>query len=115
MRKHFTGYRLFAAAGLLLCLAETAYFGWNMTAQSGPEKMLDSISSIMIGWGIAGDVLARIKITRNITKRYDIKTDRIVFENGKEILHAAVKKQAEQERQDLIDRLGGKPKSEGQA
>jgi hypothetical protein len=53
-----------------------------MTAQSGPEKMLDVISSIMVGWGVAADVAARVKITRNITKRYDIKTEREREEAG---------------------------------
>ena len=49
--------------GLTLWFLETAYFGWNMNAQSGTERVLDIISGAMIISGAIG--LIAIDATAN--------------------------------------------------
>ena len=62
-------YNLLVLFGLILWLSETAFFGWNETPQSGLEAMLDSISWLFIVWGIIGDVLKGLRVSKhyNIT------------------------------------------------
>lgn len=110
LTKH--GYKLLAFAGFVLWISETAYFGWNMTAQSGMEKMLDQVALIMMGYGISGDIAKQVKIHRHITKNYEVNTDKIIFDHGKEILQKIVEEQARKEQQDLLDRLSGKEKTD---
>ena len=45
-------------AGLILWLLETAYFGWNETAQSGAERVLDIVSAGLVLYGVVG-IIAR--------------------------------------------------------
>jgi len=52
-------YNLVLWAGVVLWLLETAYFGWNMTAQSGAERVLDIIVTAMIFYGAVGGVAYR--------------------------------------------------------
>lgn len=40
--------------GLTFWMLETAYFGWNMTAQSGAERVLDIVTGAMIFSGCIG-------------------------------------------------------------
>ena len=58
-------YTLLATIGFTLWLTETAYFGWNETAQSTPESILDTIAWLFIVWGILGDILNGLQITKN--------------------------------------------------
>lgn len=56
-------------AGAALWIAETAAFGFNDKAASGLESALDLIASTMIFWGIGGDILQNVNISKvtNIT------------------------------------------------
>jgi hypothetical protein len=60
-----TFYRILVLVGFALWLGETAYFGYNDTPQSGLEKMLDIISQAAIFWGILGDLLTGLKISKH--------------------------------------------------
>ena len=50
--------------GFALWLLETAYFGWNMKPKSAVEAILDSVSVMLIAWGIIGDVLNGLLISK---------------------------------------------------
>ena len=53
------------AGGILLWISSTAYFGYNETAQSPAESFTDTISTLLIFWGLLGDILTNLKITKN--------------------------------------------------
>lgn len=74
--KHLNFHKVIALVGLVLWAVETAYFGFNKESQSGAESLLDNISFILIGWGILGDLLNGISISKSI------KTDTIVVEDA---------------------------------
>lgn len=57
-------YRWLAILGIALWFAETAYFGFNKTPGSGLEGALDFLSGVMIFWGIIGDLLTNVRITK---------------------------------------------------
>lgn len=59
--KTLNKYDYFLLAGLALWLAETWAFGWNETAQSVPEKMLDAVSLFLVLYGFIGGVAAAVK------------------------------------------------------
>ncbi|GAB6170576.1 hypothetical protein JCM15765_00540 [Paradesulfitobacterium aromaticivorans] len=55
MKKHFAlklGLLIILIV-LIFNLAESAYFGWNMTAQSFAEAFWDNVAAIGIGIGLA--------------------------------------------------------------
>lgn len=62
MNKNYTALALF---GFVLWIAETDYFGWNATAQSTAESILDTISWLLIVWGIVGDIVANLEIHKH--------------------------------------------------
>ena len=49
-------------AGLALWLAETAYFGWNMQAGSVQEEVLNTISLILMVYGVVGSWIKSIGV-----------------------------------------------------
>lgn len=59
-------YTIIGIIGLLLWLGETWYFGWNKTPKSVAEQMFDSISVILMSWGIIGDLLRNIKFVKEV-------------------------------------------------
>lgn len=63
-------YRWLAILGIVLWFAETAYFGFNDKPENGLEGALDALSFIMIGWGIVGDLLSNLKITKHEYNNY---------------------------------------------
>ena len=64
-------YRLILSLGLILWILETAYFGWNMTAQSGAERVFDIITSIAVLVGGVGSLAISVteEYLKSITKR----------------------------------------------
>ena len=60
-----TFYRLLVLLGFIVWFSETAYFGFNAVPHSNAEKMLDIISQIAIVWGVIGDVLNGLKISKH--------------------------------------------------
>ena len=73
-------YATLALAGFTIWMLETAYFGYNRTAQSGIEHILDTISWIFIIWGVLGDILTNLKIEK--TTHYDIHTKTVEVKEG---------------------------------
>lgn len=63
--KNSTYYRLLVLVGIILWLAETAYFGWNDRPQSNAEKFLDTLSWIFIIWGMLGDISSNLTIKKD--------------------------------------------------
>ena len=57
-------YKLMSAIGFIIWIAETAYFGWNETAQSAAERILDTLSLVLIFWGIFGDIATNLTIKK---------------------------------------------------
>jgi len=70
-------YKVLAIAGVILWVSETAYFGWNKTAQSSMENMLDVISHIMIFWGIVGDITQNLTIQK--INKTEITTEKTII------------------------------------
>lgn len=54
-------YDWFVVVGLLIWLGETAFFGFNTTAQSGAEKMFDTFSQVLILYGVLCGIATGIK------------------------------------------------------
>jgi len=63
-RKQINKYPIIVVIALALWLGESAYFGWNKTAQSPVESFLDLLSGILLFWGIVGDLLRNVRITK---------------------------------------------------
>lgn len=65
-------YLIIALVGSVLWIGESWYFGWNRTAETTAEAWMDSISTILIFWGIIGDILQGMNITKvtNITTKH---------------------------------------------
>lgn len=63
--KKITFHRALVIIGLLLWIAETAYFGWNKTPVNGIERMADTIAWLFILWGLFGDITSNIKIEKS--------------------------------------------------
>lgn len=57
-------YSLMVFIGLILWVAETAFFGFNVEAQSFAEHFLDTISWVFIIWGVLGDLGQNLNIQR---------------------------------------------------
>jgi hypothetical protein len=86
-------YPYLAFLGLAIWLAENFYFGWNAKPESGLESGLDLLSQVLIIWGIVGDLLRNVRITKtyhNITnaKKLTILDQR---PNGKTVRNYSVK------------------------
>lgn len=64
-------YKLMVLVGLILWIGETAVFGFNQHAQSNLEAILDVISTVLIVWGILGDIFSGITIVK-VDKRKTI-------------------------------------------
>jgi len=58
-------YLYIIALGIVLWILETALFGWNTTAQSAPEMILDVLSWLLIIWGVIGDIADGIHYVKN--------------------------------------------------
>lgn len=50
--------------GFVLWIAETAFFGWNQKPTNGFEAILDVLSTALIIWGIAGDILSGVTFAK---------------------------------------------------
>lgn len=70
-------YRWLAILGIVLWLAETAYFGFNDKPENGLEAALDFITAVMIFWGIIGDLLSNLKITKHEYNNY--RANKIIY------------------------------------
>lgn len=68
-RKHL----ILIGLGLVVWFIETWAFGWNATSHSDAESFWDSVSAILIFWGIIGDILNGLTITKtiNIAENHD--------------------------------------------
>ncbi len=68
-RKH----AILIGLGLAIWLIETAFFGWNWTAHSSAERFWDTVSGVLLFWGIVGDILSGLNITfaKNIAENHD--------------------------------------------
>ena len=63
--KHF--YKIAVIVGLILWIAETAYFGWNRTPGSPIEGVLDVVSFLLMFWGTLGDIATNLTIKKETT------------------------------------------------
>ncbi len=76
-RKHL----ILITAGAVLWFVETTLFGFNLKPESGFEALLDSVSLILIGWGIIGDILSGLTITKYIAAQHKhMQSDKLFLE-----------------------------------
>ena len=72
-------YFIIALLGLVLWFLETWYFGFNWTAQTGQEKFADTLVTILIVYGLLGDLLKGLVIQKVV----NIKTEKLTYtDNG---------------------------------
>ena len=75
----FNKYFIILIAGFILWLAETAYFGFNDKPENGLEATLDAATFLMMAYGLIGDLLRNVRITKhyhNISTT-NVKTKRV--------------------------------------
>lgn len=60
-------YDYIITAAIILYFAENAYFGWNETALSTCEKVVDSIVTIMFIYGFATMILDHLRPSVSLT------------------------------------------------
>lgn len=65
MKKPFNKYFIILMLGFLLWIAETAYFGFNKTPQSGAEGLADAATALMMIYGVIGDLSRNVRITKS--------------------------------------------------
>jgi hypothetical protein len=79
-------YLIIAVTGLAISLIETGLFGWHWKAQSGAEHFWDVFSSILIAWGVIGDILTGVRIHKHYNNTTTINTDKVDFKDGAKIM-----------------------------
>lgn len=85
MSKHnqrvFNKYFIILILGTVLWVAETAYFGFNAKAESGAEAALDTLAFGMIAYGLIGDLMRNVRVTKHYhnisTTRHTINTKKV--------------------------------------
>lgn len=86
-QRTFNKYFIILILGTVLWLAETAYFGFNDKPENGAEAALDILSFGMIFYGLIGDLLRNVRITKHYhsitTNR--INTKNVQFEKGQKV------------------------------
>lgn len=50
-------YSFLLIIGMIFWVAESAYFGWNMEPINAYEATADTLATIIIIWGVVGDIL----------------------------------------------------------
>lgn len=62
-------YTVIVIIGLVLWIGETWYFGWNEHAESPVERILDTVSWLLVIWGVVADILTNVTIHKetNVT------------------------------------------------
>lgn len=83
MKRPLNKYFIIATIGFIVWVAETAAFGFNAKPHSGLEAFLDVASTLLLAYGIIGDLLSNVEIHKNYYKykETNIKT-RSVSING---------------------------------
>lgn len=102
-------YRGMTIVAAIIWVASQVHFGSDA---KGIGATISNISGIAMAWGIIGDITRNIVIHKHETTNNNI--DKIVFEDGKEILKGAVKEVEEEQKVSLINRLMGKKASNEQ-
>lgn len=74
----FNKYFIILVIGFIAWIAETAYFGFNKTPQSGAEGLADAATAGLIIYGLIGDLMRNVRITKNY---HNITTNRIQTKN----------------------------------
>lgn len=49
-------YNILFFLGFVLWILENTYFGWNATAQSGAERLVDMVCSVLLYVGVTGSI-----------------------------------------------------------
>lgn len=84
-KSQYNKYFIILVLGFVLWVAETAYFGFNKTPQSGAEGLADTATALMMIYGVIGDLLRNTEIHKNYykyketnisTKKVEIKGDK---------------------------------------
>lgn len=58
-------YFYILVAGFVLWVIETAAFGFNAKPESGLEGFLDTVATIMMLYGVVGDLLTNVEIHKH--------------------------------------------------
>lgn len=79
-------YLIIATLGLAICLIETALFGWNWKAESGAERFWDTLSLILVAWGVIGDIATNVQVHKHYNNTTNINTKKVDFKDGAKIM-----------------------------
>src|SRR5437870_4136001 len=81
-REHMNRFTWIALTGFVLWIAESWFFGWNKTPQSPLEQILDTISVVLMFWGIVGE-MSGMSITSNEVQIKSILVCEACYEKNK--------------------------------
>lgn len=81
MKKYYT---IMAITGFAIWFLGTWHGGFSDEAQSSFEKMTDFVGFILMFWGIVGDVLQGLAITKNTNVSIPKEATVNLYENSKE-------------------------------
>lgn len=102
----FNKYFIILVIGFIGWIAETAYFGFNKTPESGAEGFLDVVFTVMMIYGLIGDLSRNVRITKHYhnisTTRINTKRVSVEGDNQKVIYNSTFKVTPE-----VMDRLKG--------
>jgi len=62
--KKWNNYKTMAIIGMILWLTESWYFGWNIEAVTSAEKYMDTFFSVLVLWGVFGDLSSNMCIIK---------------------------------------------------
>lgn len=62
-----TKHLILIGLGVALWLGENIAFGWNAKPESSLEATLDTISLLLVAWGIIGDLLTGVELHKHHT------------------------------------------------
>lgn len=105
-QRTFNKYFIILVLGFIGWIAETAYFGFNKTPESGLEGLLDAVFTIMMIYGVIGDLLRNVRVTKHYhnitTNRINTKSVEVTGDHQKVTYKSTIKMSPE-----AVDRLKG--------
>ena len=71
-------YRNLVVLGFAVWFTTTAIFGWQIEPKSGVDNMFSTLGTILVGWGILGDLGSNL----TFTKATNVKAHRVNIDIG---------------------------------
>lgn len=77
--------------GFIAWIAETAYFGFNSHPKNGMEATADVATTILMVYGIIGDLLRNVRFQKHVKNVTNIQTKKVQFQDEPKIASYNVK------------------------